>query len=147
LGIIFVCPGITKVHQQSIPEQLGDMSIVALNDFRTSRLIGTHDISVLFGIELGRECGGVHEVTKHHGQLAAFRLWRRGGSWRRGRHGCGGGSRDRRCRVTHPDEDAPSLIHRQALALDELIFECFQVRVIELKLQLEGPIRQAAPLT
>jgi hypothetical protein len=32
------------------------------------------------------------------------------------------------------------------LALDEFVFEGFQVRVIELKLQLEGPIRQAPPL-
>src|SRR5262249_49876180 len=32
------------------------------------------------------------------------------------------------------------------LALDEFVFERGQVRVIELKLQLEGPIRQAAPL-
>jgi hypothetical protein len=31
------------------------------------------------------------------------------------------------------------------LALDELVFERFQVRVIELKLQLEGPIGEAAP--
>jgi hypothetical protein len=32
------------------------------------------------------------------------------------------------------------------LALNELIFERFQVRGIELKLQLEGAIRQAASL-
>ena len=29
------------------------------------------------------------------------------------------------------------------LTLDDLVFQGFQVRVIELKLQLEGPIRQA----
>ena len=146
LGIIFVCPGITKVHQQSIPEQLGDMSIVALDDVRTSRLIGTHDIPVLFGIEVGRECGGVHEVTKHHGQLAAFRLWRRGGGWRRGRHGGGCGRGDRRRRVPRPDEDRALLIHRQALARDEFELQVLERLVIELELQLEGPIGQAAPL-
>jgi hypothetical protein len=32
------------------------------------------------------------------------------------------------------------------LALNELLFERCQVHVIELKLQLESPIRQAAPL-
>jgi hypothetical protein len=32
------------------------------------------------------------------------------------------------------------------LALDELVFERVQMRVIELKLELEGAIRQAAPL-
>ena len=43
-------------------------------------------------------------------------------------------------------QDAAGLIDREALARDELVCECCQVRVIELKLQLEGPIRQAAPL-
>jgi hypothetical protein len=33
------------------------------------------------------------------------------------------------------------------LARDELVFEYFQVGVIELKLDLEGAIGQAAPLT
>src|SRR5262249_59362663 len=37
-------------------------------------------------------------------------------------------------------------IRRQALALDEFVFERCQVHVIELKLQLEGPIRQTAAL-
>jgi hypothetical protein len=32
------------------------------------------------------------------------------------------------------------------LPLNELVFERCQVRVIELQLQLEGAIRQAAPL-
>jgi hypothetical protein len=50
------------------------------------------------------------------------------------------------CWSTRPDQDAPGFIRRQALALDELVFECCQVRVIELKLQLEGAIRQATPL-
>src|SRR5262249_38421354 len=36
--------------------------------------------------------------------------------------------------ITRPDQDAACLIHRQALALDELVFERCQVRVIELKL-------------
>src|SRR5262249_44418192 len=76
------------------------------------------------------------------GQLAAFRLGRSGG-WRRGRHGCGGG---RRRSVTRPDQDAPGFIRREALTLDEFVFERFQVRGIELKLQLEGAIRQAAAL-
>ena len=48
--------------------------------------------------------------------------------------------------VTRPDQDVPRLIDREALALDELVFQGLQVRVIELKLQLEGAIGQAAPL-
>jgi hypothetical protein len=57
------------------------------------------------------------------------------GAWLRGR-GC-----------SRPDQDAAGLIDREALALDELVFECCQVGVIELKLQLEGTIRQATPLS
>src|SRR5262249_8405004 len=45
-----------------------------------------------------------------------------------------------------PDQDATRLIDREALTLDEFVFERCQVLSIELKLQLEGPIRQAAPL-
>ena len=44
------------------------------------------------------------------------------------------------------DQDTASLIDREALALNELVFERFYVRVIELKLQLEDPIGQATPL-
>ena len=41
---------------------------------------------------------------------------------------------------------AVRLIDREALAFNEFVFERFQMRVIELKLQLESAIRQAAPL-
>ena len=57
---------------------------------------------------------------------------------------CGRG--DRRRRVTRPDQDGPVLIGREPLALDKLVFERFQVLGIQLKLQLEGPIRQPAAL-
>jgi hypothetical protein len=59
------------------------------------------------------------------------------------RRGCWG---SRRLSATRPDQDAPRFIDRETMALDEPVFERFQVRVIELQLQLEGPIRQAAPL-
>ena len=48
--------------------------------------------------------------------------------------------------VAGPDEDAASLIDGEALALDELIFERLQVRLVELELELERAIGQAAPL-
>jgi hypothetical protein len=48
--------------------------------------------------------------------------------------------------TTRPDQDTAGFIDCETLALDKFVFERFQVRVIELKLQLEGPIRQAAPL-
>src|SRR5262249_42996752 len=49
--------------------------------------------------------------------------------------------------ITRPDEDAALLIHCQALTVDELVFERLQGDFIELELELEGPIRQAASLT
>jgi hypothetical protein len=47
---------------------------------------------------------------------------------------------------SRPDQDAPGFVDSQTLALDELVFERVQVRVIELKLELERAIGQAAPL-
>ena len=41
---------------------------------------------------------------------------------------------------------SPCLIGGEPLALDEFDLQILQVRVIELKLPLERPIRQAAPL-
>ena len=122
------------------------MALKARDHLGAGVLIGPHHLAQLFRITLRGEHGGIHEVTEQHGQLAAFRLGRSGGGWRRGRHGCGCGREDRRRRVTRPDQDAPRFIRRQALALDEFVFERCQVRVIELKLQLEGPIRQTAAL-
>jgi hypothetical protein len=55
------------------------VSIKADDDFRTDAMIGPHYVSVLFGIELGGEFRGVHQVTKQHRELAAFRLERSGG--------------------------------------------------------------------
>ena len=70
--------GIAKVHEEPITEQLGDMPIIALNDFGTDPLICTHHVPLVFRVELGGEFGGIHQVTEHHGELAAFGV-RRGG--------------------------------------------------------------------
>jgi hypothetical protein len=72
--------GIAKVHEESIPEQLGDMSIVALDDFSTSRLIGTHHVTPVFWVELAGEFGRIDQVTEHHRELPSLRVGRRRGS-------------------------------------------------------------------
>src|SRR5262249_35365993 len=69
--------GIAEIDEQTVTEQLGDMSIKALNDFRASTLVRKDDFSILFGIELGGEFGGIHEVAEHHRELTAFRVRRR----------------------------------------------------------------------
>ena len=41
-------------------------------------MIGPNDLAQLFRVELAGECGRIHQVTKQHGELAAFCLWGRG---------------------------------------------------------------------
>jgi hypothetical protein len=72
LGIIFMGLRVAKIDEETIPEELGDMPIVALNNVGTHPLIGTDHIAPVFRIELAGESGRVHEVTEHDGELAAF---------------------------------------------------------------------------
>src|SRR5262245_18438335 len=74
LGVIFVRQGVAKVDQESITQELGTMSFVALYHLSTSGLIGTDNWAILFGAELAGELCRVHEVAEHHGELAAFGL-------------------------------------------------------------------------
>jgi hypothetical protein len=64
--------GIAKVDQETIPEQLGDMPIIALDNVGTNPLIRPDDFSILFRVELGGEFGGIDQVTEHDGELATF---------------------------------------------------------------------------
>jgi len=52
LGIVFVRLRIAKVHQESIPQQLGDMAIKAGDDLSTDTLIRTDHVPIVFRIEL-----------------------------------------------------------------------------------------------
>jgi len=89
MRVIVVRLGIAKIDEETIAQELGNMSVKTLDDCRTGGVIRTDHVAVVFGIELAGESGGVHYVTEHHGELAAFRLGRSRGGWRRGRHGCG----------------------------------------------------------
>jgi hypothetical protein len=82
-SVILMCLGIAKVDKQSISQELGDVTVIALHNLSTGCLISTDDVPVLFGIELRGEFRGVHQVAEHHGELAAFGV-------RRGRHDWGG---------------------------------------------------------
>jgi hypothetical protein len=82
LRIVFMGVGIAEIHQETIAQVLGNIAIVALDDFSTGRLIGTHHIPVLFGIESAGECGGIDQVAEHDGELAAFGVRGLRGSWR-----------------------------------------------------------------
>jgi hypothetical protein len=82
LGIIFMGVGIAKVDEQSISQELGDVTVIASNHLRTRGLIGTYHVPVLFGVELAGESSRVHHITKHHRELPSFRVGRRGSSAR-----------------------------------------------------------------
>ena len=150
LGVIFMCLGIPKIDEESIPKELSDVSFIASN--YPYRWLGRHErLPVVFRVELGGELGGIDQVSEQHRELTAFSvrgLRRSGGgrtcmgwtsevvgeNWLLGSRR--GGERGH-VRTTCPDQDAAVLIHRQALSLDEFGFQIFQIRVIELKLPLE----------
>src|SRR5215510_9283972 len=81
LRIIFMGLRIAKIHEEPIPKELGDVPVIAANHLRTGGLIGTDHIPVLFRVELAGESSGVHEVTEHHGELAALGFGRGRGGW------------------------------------------------------------------
>ena len=50
------------------------MTFVALNNLGSGFLIRAYDLTQVFRVEFAREVGGTDEITKHHGELAAFGL-------------------------------------------------------------------------
>src|SRR6266446_8634476 len=74
LGVIFMGLGIAKVDQEPIPEELGKVSCIALDDVSAHLLIRMDHVPIVFGVELGGELRRVHQVTEHDGELTAFRV-------------------------------------------------------------------------
>ena len=75
--------GVAKIDQQAVAEILGDMAGILLNDVRRCRLIGTHNLAQIFGIQVPGQLRGADQITEHHRQLTAFGLggvadWLRG---------------------------------------------------------------------
>src|SRR5437879_3980330 len=79
--IVLMGLGIAEVHEETIPKELGDMSVIAANHLRTGGLIRTDQVPVLFGVELAGEASGVHEITEHHRELSPFGIRRRRANW------------------------------------------------------------------
>src|SRR5262245_26863437 len=67
--------GIAEIHQEPIAKELGDVSLIALDDLGTGSLICTHHVTPVFRVELRGQLGGLDQVAKHHGQLATFSVW------------------------------------------------------------------------
>jgi hypothetical protein len=151
LCVIFMGLGIAKVDKQTITQKLSGISLVALDDFRADVLVGTYHVPIVFGIELGGEFGGIHQITKHHSQLPSFRVRRRGSRERCNLRGVLFlGSRllgslvclrgDSLC-VTSPDQYRAFFVHRQSFGFDQFVFEVFEILVIEGKPSFQGSIR------
>ena len=147
-----------KERHDAIAHHLVDGALIAMDGRHQAFQHRVQELSGLLRITIGQQLHGAFEVRKQHGDLLALAFQRTTGGenffcqigrsiGEGSRCGCWGrcSSRGRGC-LTDPDQHRPALIAGEALALNELVFERFQVRGIELKLQLEGPIRQPAPL-
>src|SRR5712691_8359682 len=128
------------------------MSIIALNHLSTGCLIRTDHFPVVFGIELGREAGGIDQVTEHDGELTAFRFGgMRGSGWRcdvcglglwrdlRLRWWCGDGCRWR-SRFPNPNKPSASLIDNLRRGEQDFVFQVFEIVVIDVKASFQRTI-------
>src|SRR6266571_3673888 len=98
LGVIFVRQRVPEIDQQAITEILRNMPVKTGNHLGARLLIGTHDLPVVFWIQLTGEHGRLHQVTEEDGELAPLgvgrarprgacqarrvRRWRHAGRWR-----------------------------------------------------------------
>ena len=71
-GIILMRLGIAEIHEEPITKILCDIPVIAFNDGSTGVLIGTHDLAILFRVELLRQCSRIDQITEHHCQLATL---------------------------------------------------------------------------
>src|SRR5207253_2189907 len=85
LRIVFMRLGIPKVDQETITQELGDMSIKTCDNLGADLLIDTDHVTPVFRVELGRQFGGIDQVAEHHRELATFRF---GGTRGHDRRGC-----------------------------------------------------------
>jgi len=132
LGVIFMGRGIAEVHQQSIAQVLGNVTLIALAYCGTGLLIGLYHLSQIFRVKLSGERGGAYQVTEQHRELPAlgfYRTWlsRESGRLGRKRGGRSGGG----LLLASPDQKASVFICRKSLGTNEFFFEVFQILLIQ----------------
>src|SRR5215510_1846989 len=150
--------GLAKIDQQTIAQELRNVPVIAANHLRTGGLVGTDDFSVLFGVELGGEFGGINEVTKHHRKLSPFGFWDARFGWQRDtlrwlivldrrlwfcleqwRSG------DRYVfRCPNPDQNFSILVPGKLLCLDQFDLHILQIVLIQVKPPFEGSVRDTS---
>jgi hypothetical protein len=128
---------VAKIDQQAVPQVLCDIPVETLDHLRTGLLVGAHDLTEIFRVQLASELRGANHVTKQHGELAAFgvgdrpdvdcsadRYVRRRRSWVGvvyQRHNLRRAGSRGRYRGTRPHQDTALLIRRQLLPINEFI--------------------------
>src|SRR5215510_6750523 len=151
-----MCLRIAEIDKQPVTEQLSNMPIVALNNFRTHLLIRPYHVTPVFRVELRGQFGRIDQVAEHDGELPSFRIRRRRYSRERFNRSWfnflsysmlsrwGGGWLWFCFRCTNPDKDSAVFIDSQALGIDDFFFEILNVVVVEVKLTLQSPIRHTS---
>jgi hypothetical protein len=74
LGIVLMRLRIAEVHQQAVTKILGNVAVKALDHVGAGSLIGAYYLAIVFRVKLPGERGRIHEITKQHCELPAFRL-------------------------------------------------------------------------
>jgi hypothetical protein len=140
LCVIFMGVGIAEVHEEPVTEQLGNVSVKALDDFSTHLLIRPYHVTPVFRVELAGKFGGIDQVAEHHRELTAFGFWRTRFGWRSFNRSSlvfspdfllsrlnDGGLRSRAC-FTSPDQHSSVLVLGNVLDVDEFLLE--QVKAV-----------------
>src|SRR5262249_10534965 len=82
MSVIFMCVGVPKVHQQSIAQELSNVTVKTSDNLGANLLIRPYHVTPVFWVELGGQFGRVHQISEHDRQLPSFSFWRmRGGAW------------------------------------------------------------------
>ena len=171
LGLVLMGARVAEIDEDAVAHVLRDKAVVMPDRGTAAALIRRDDIAQIFGVHPGGECRRSHQVAKHHGQLAALGLRRRGDRGRRSRRGPGTRvvRRDRRgqnrrqsdrrggrckCRRRgvagleegRADEGKPlsALIDRQAHD-DQLVTDILERFVVEPEFLAQPPIADPLP--
>ncbi len=83
LGLVLMGARIAEIDQDAVAHVFRDKAVVAPDRSTAAALKRRDDIAQIFGVHPGGECRRPHQVAKHHGQLAALGLRRRGDRGRR----------------------------------------------------------------
>jgi hypothetical protein len=154
--VIFMGDWRPEERHDAVPEHLVHGAFVAVHGAHHDVQRWVQERAGLFRIETRNQLGGAFEIGKEHGHLLplAFQgtarcknllneIGRGVGERGRGLHGFGGGGRRG---IARPDEHGAVLLNGPLVELKHFHLQIVQGGVIEVKLALERPVRDTAPL-